>query len=151
MVKYNFDGSLDTHFGVGGEIIATPRGVKSGSQIVSTPDGGFLVYGHDQSLLLKFTDAGNVDTTFGSNGSVPLTDLTDIGSIKVDSRGRILIPAEGNPAQGNSMDAFKGVVRRLAPVRSARCHIRHGRRFQLHTVCAAKPGILSDTLQLGRL
>ena len=29
VVKYRFDGSLDTSFGAGGEIVATPRGIRA--------------------------------------------------------------------------------------------------------------------------
>src|SRR5581483_1439126 len=108
LAKYHFDGTLDTSFGDGGKIAATPRGMDSAFKIELTPDGGFIVMGTTApqddyrsqvpggyekpvwDLLLKFTAAGKVDTTFGKNGVLKPDRIT---TFAVDSQGRILVGA----------------------------------------------------------
>ena len=48
LVKYKFDGSLDTTFGAGGKIAATPRNMAGGFKLQLTPDGGFIVMGYGE-------------------------------------------------------------------------------------------------------
>ena len=105
VVKFNFDGTFDDSFGANGEITATPRGMIAADQIALTPDGGFLILGGKTGtpMVLKFTAAGKVDTTFGKNGVLQLGSITDPGTLAVDSAGRIILPGRIDNA---------GVVRR---------------------------------------
>jgi uncharacterized delta-60 repeat protein len=97
VVKYNFNGSLDTSFGAGGEIVATPRGLKSHPTLALTPDGGFLVGGSTDvfnetpHVIVKFSANGTIDTTFGSNGEIKFTADQNVQSMPVDPSGRIYV------------------------------------------------------------
>ena len=115
LVKYKFDGSLDTTFGAGGKIAATPRNMAGGFKLQLTPDGGFIVMGapstsgdiNDASggeFLLKFTAAGKVDTTFGKNGVLKPSDR--MSSFTVDPHGRILIEGWRLQGQATASDAI---------------------------------------------
>jgi uncharacterized delta-60 repeat protein len=79
VVRYNTDGTLDTGFGIGG--MRTWHSGKSGAQdeatdVVIRPDGKILVSGSStmngvqEFFLIRFTSAGLIDITFGTNGQV---------------------------------------------------------------------------------
>jgi|GEM_PF-5420313 len=79
LAKYNFAGQLDASFGIGGQIYATPRGLKGALDMALLDDGSFLVLGSSASgystranVLLKLTPGGKVDNTFGTKGRVTL-------------------------------------------------------------------------------
>jgi uncharacterized delta-60 repeat protein len=110
MARYNTNGRLDTSFGNKG-IVITPSGSNgvAGASVdgavlypnVGTPnDGKIAIVGTNASLssspvLARFNTNGSLDTTFGSQGFVPL----DIGPWRVtfDSSERFVI-AGGNMA-----------------------------------------------------
>jgi len=130
LVKYRFDGSLDTSFGVGGKIVNTPRGMSGAVRLQLTPDRGFLVMGSPRTydgpnsndnpvvasfaspatnmsvMLLKFTATGKVDTRFGKNGVIK---PDGIDTFTVDPQGRILVGGfrnhPGVPASSYATDA----------------------------------------------
>ncbi|MGH9039694.1 MAG: delta-60 repeat domain-containing protein, partial [Acidimicrobiia bacterium] len=65
------DGRPDPSFGQGGLVA---MGVAGGSGLALEPDGRIVVAGRDPSpeigvTLVRFTAAGDLDTTFGTNGS----------------------------------------------------------------------------------
>jgi uncharacterized delta-60 repeat protein len=110
MARYNTNGKLDTTFGNKG-IVITPSGsggilsaAVAGAVLYSntgTPnDGKIAIVGNNASLspgsvLARFNANGSLDTTFGSQGSVPL----GIGPWRVtfDSSERFVV-AGGNMA-----------------------------------------------------
>jgi len=104
LAKYHFDGTLDTSFGAGGMIVATPRAMAGAFKLQLTPDGGFIVLGNATThgdimeaaggeMLLKFTSAGKIDTTFGRNGVLKPEHYQ---SFAVDPQGRMMLcPAYG--------------------------------------------------------
>ncbi|MCC6510753.1 MAG: hypothetical protein IT423_16735 [Pirellulaceae bacterium] len=89
LVRYNFDGSLDTSFAQDGVSLMATGGAYL-NRILLQPDnrilaGGFLNFGSgiSRSLLTRFKANGAVDGSFGVNGKVvevrgPIDTVTDI-------------------------------------------------------------------------
>jgi uncharacterized delta-60 repeat protein len=83
MVQYTAAGKLDTAFGVGGKIRANLGLVAPGLYKVAIQSGGKIVAvgctntypGDTDALLVRYTAAGKLDTTFGAGGKV----VTDWG------------------------------------------------------------------------
>jgi len=101
LVRYNSDGSLDTTFGAGGEVI-TPV-VESGDAFAETlgiqSDGKIVVAGasfngsNTDFALVRYNLDGSLDTTFGTGGKVttPIGSNTDYAyDIGIQSDGKIL-------------------------------------------------------------
>jgi uncharacterized delta-60 repeat protein/uncharacterized repeat protein (TIGR02059 family) len=81
LVRYNADGSLDTSFGGGDGKVTVDIGVNDyayGAKVQT--DGSILVAGRSGSsgaydfALTRFTAAGVLDNSFGTNGSVKTSD-----------------------------------------------------------------------------
>ena len=73
LAKYHFDGTLDPSFGIGGEIVATPRGMTKAQEVQVGSDGSLLVFGQNAAgdcLIIKFSSSGKVDTTFAKSGAL---------------------------------------------------------------------------------
>lgn len=75
IIRYNQDGTLDTSFGNGGEVIAcVPGGTMNATDMVIQPDGKFIIScmaplaGADTLILFRFLPDGSPDLTFGVNG-----------------------------------------------------------------------------------
>ena len=122
VARFNSDGSLDTTFGSGGSVTHNITGAKRGRNAASTVaiqwvDGTerIVLAGSSSSgpsapstyALMRFTNAGAVDTTFGNNGVV-LTNFYSTGDairdIAIDSLNRIV--AVGNTTKcGGLLDA----------------------------------------------
>jgi len=91
--RYNTDGTLDTTFGTNGTSIQhVPNMLGGGAQLTpvklfAQPDGSFVVIGNGYSggglssgFTLKLSYQGLIDTSYGSNGSVPASDgMTNFG------------------------------------------------------------------------
>ena len=80
LVRYNFDGSIDTTFGTGGVVSSGP-GFATGSGVVLQNDGKIVtagaVFGQPNHFALaRYNSDGSVDTTFGMGGRV----ATDFGN-----------------------------------------------------------------------
>ena len=101
IVRYNTDGSLDTTFGQNGNGIVTQTigegcagyscTLQSDGSIVVA--GAAVIQGGSEFILMRYTSAGILDTTFGTNGIV--TTQLGIGasaqSIAIQSNGQILL------------------------------------------------------------
>lgn len=81
VARYTSDGDLDSAFGTGG-IVTTDIGPLDGlSDVAIQPDGkivgaGFgLIDDNSESVLVRYTDAGDLDPTFGTGGIV--TTITE--------------------------------------------------------------------------
>ena len=104
LVRYNADGSLDTGFGANG-IVTTQIGseYEAGYDVVVQPDGKILVGGyvdvgsHKNFAVLRYTAAGQLDTSFDGDGIVDIDfgGQDDTGrAIKLQSDGKILVAGE---------------------------------------------------------
>ncbi|HKP10936.1 MAG TPA: delta-60 repeat domain-containing protein, partial [Blastocatellia bacterium] len=100
--RYNSDGSLDTSFGNGGQVLGTVGKLKSFSKLVPLPDGKLLAGGaaYDGGTdfgLARFNSDGSLDRSFGNNGTV----LTNAGAADYASDlivlpdGKILLGGDG--------------------------------------------------------
>ena len=114
LVRYNFDGSLDASFGVGGIVTASLS--PASDQVASVArqaDGKLVVGGLSQILtspnsdydpmLARFNPDGSPDTSFGTNGGV----ITPIQNSDIDRFNAVLaLPDQtllgAGSANGNS-------------------------------------------------
>ena len=70
IVRYNYDGTLDTEFDGDGRLV-TPNG--GGGRVALQNDGKILLAGYDDKLdfvLYRYNNNGSFDPTFGNNGKV---------------------------------------------------------------------------------
>ncbi len=106
--RYASDGSLDTSFGIEGEIVITTSGFYNQLMVRSIdiyPDGKILVLGvkaHDDDeesvvgFLRRYNEDGSLDTDFGTDGEVDAS-FTGTGtflmslSVKIGSFGDIFV------------------------------------------------------------
>jgi uncharacterized delta-60 repeat protein len=105
VARYNTDGSLDTTFGTGGQIVTDLSGGGSdwARAMALQADGKIVVAGDSTTAaspfnqdfaVVRYNSDGSLDTTFGTGGIV----LTDFGaqffegafSVAIDSAGRIV-------------------------------------------------------------
>ena len=112
LVRYNSDGSLDSGFGVNG-IVVTDYGKENNipNAIVLQNDGKIIVAGGTRSsvgemkfLLVRYTENGNLDPTFGDDGIV----FTSIGSgndwindIALQNDGKFLVAGASDNGSEN--------------------------------------------------
>ena len=104
IARYNSDGTLDTSFGSGGKVSTNFNDADDAAYAVAFDASGNLLVagsaktdrdnGHDDFALVRYTSAGVLDTTFGTNGTV-VTDF-DGGndkafSVTTDASGKILV------------------------------------------------------------
>jgi len=112
LVKYNSTGTLDTTFGVNGKIITDVSGNDFVYDMEVQTDGKIILAGsayttNYEFAMIRYTNVGVIDTTFGNNGKV-LTDIetnsTDYGSsIKILNDGKILFTGTSNKGSGNDI------------------------------------------------
>lgn len=113
LMRYNYDGSVDTTFGIDGES-ATDFGYSKdyGQAMIFQPDGKILVAGYssafesdDDLAIARFDFDGHLDTTFGTNGKVT-RDVSgfddELLSIALQADGKIL--AAGRTNSGAQLD-----------------------------------------------
>lgn len=100
VVRYGRSGDLDTTFGNNGiTITQVSTGIDRGYALKLQSDGKILVAGESRIgsnyyfSLLRYTNAGALDTTFGSSGiSTVYFNGNSYGrSVEIDSQGRILV------------------------------------------------------------
>lgn len=110
-LRFNSNGSLDTSFGKSGIASVWPFSpflfVGPTGGIALLPDGEILVAGGN--ALVRFTASGQVDTSFGTGGVVPLVSIANVmtllpnGKILSASSFNNLVPApSGTIARYNS-------------------------------------------------
>lgn len=75
IIRYNQDGTIDTGFGNGGEVLAcVPGGTMNATDMVIQPDGKIIIScmtplaGADTLVLFRFLPDGSPDLTFGTSG-----------------------------------------------------------------------------------
>jgi uncharacterized delta-60 repeat protein len=106
LARYNADGSLDTSFGAGGEVITDVGGNGDPDGIVVLPSGKILVAGQgsnggstSESTLVQYTASGNLDTSFGTGGEVftKFTAGNDFATgLAVQADGKLVVAGDAN-------------------------------------------------------
>jgi uncharacterized delta-60 repeat protein len=114
LARYNPDGSLDSSFGIGGEVTTNVSPIPgNGARAVAIDSGGkilaagsaFTFAGRDDFALVRYTAAGALDSGFGTGGKI-ITDFSGgndrANAIALQPDGRIV--ARGFAADGPVID-----------------------------------------------
>lgn len=121
LVRLNSNGTLDAGFGVGGKKTFSPLNNncdKEITQMAMANDGQVVaattirdsITLYDNMVALRFTNAGNLDASFGINGivNVPFSQQQSYGTcIAIQPNGQILLG--GNLSDGLGHNFFKAV------------------------------------------
>lgn len=116
VARFNADGSPDTTFGTDGVLeMPKPFGAVIYSGAVA-PDGGIVLAGglvpqtnaDIQFQFIRFDASGNLDTTFGTNGT-KLLDMVGfhqpgLEDVAMDSAGRIVFGIDSRTSKGEDVD-----------------------------------------------
>jgi uncharacterized delta-60 repeat protein len=121
IARYNSDGSLDTSFGVGGEV-ATDFHQKNDDVFAITlqSDGKIIAVGDSSSAatfvdfaLTRYLADGSLDTTFGTAGKVE----TDFGGKNLDQARSIVLQTDGKIVAGGTTVSKNGGVQQFGIAR----------------------------------
>ncbi len=111
ILRYTSSGSLDTTFGTAGVVNFGGSGNESGRSVLIQPNGMIVVAGVRSNgtdtdlLLLRYTESGSLDTTFGSGGVVAY----DSGN--ADAANAIALQPDGKiVVAGSSSNGSKDTV-----------------------------------------
>src|SRR6266478_4724094 len=106
LARYNSDGSLDSTFGTGGDVITDVGGNGDPDGVVILPNGKILLAGEGSNggsstafALAKYTASGSLDTTFGTGGEVftKFTSGNDFATgLAVQADGKIVVAGNAN-------------------------------------------------------
>jgi uncharacterized delta-60 repeat protein len=99
LARLNADGTLDTTFGTGGEVLTTFAGPATVTDAVLTRDGKIVVVGTADNgplccpefALARYNGDGTLDTGFGMGGKV----LTSFGTAFNSSISDVVVQADG--------------------------------------------------------
>lgn len=96
--RFTAAGQPDATFGANGEVISTATGVAT--TLAVQPDDKIIVSsyngGNSQNptpLIARYTANGQLDTAFGSGGSLPATDF--VYSVAIQTDGKIVVGGNG--------------------------------------------------------
>ena len=121
IVRYNPNGSLDTTFGVGGEV-ATDFNLANDDAlaIALQPDGKIVAAGDAKSsatfvdfALTRYLPDGSLDTTFGAAGKVE----TDFGGKNLDQARSVVLQADGKIVAAGTTVSKNGFTQQFAIAR----------------------------------
>ena len=89
IARYNSNGSLDTSFGNGGQVVTVNNFIGIDGALQA--DGKLVVLG--SSILVRYNVNGSIDTTFGNGGTVSITGFEFSGThgLKIQSDGKIIV------------------------------------------------------------
>lgn len=126
LVRFNTDGTLDPAYGNSGVVNTTFKNAYSSlNAMVLTSEGKVIaggstvVNGVNQSVMIRYTTAGSIDNTFGTNGFVYSTfngALSSIGALTCQPDNKIVAAGNGSTgyvvarfdANGNPDPTFNG-------------------------------------------
>ena len=100
MLRLTANGSLDNTFGIGGKVTSSIGTVSVAREVLLQSDGRLIVIGYTTTsgntdfLLVRYSNNGIIDPTFGSNGSVtsPIgTSLDYAWDGALQSDGKIIV------------------------------------------------------------
>ncbi|MGP4047634.1 calcium-binding protein [Streptomyces sp. 2A115] len=129
--RHNADGTVDTSFGTGGEVVTDFEGGDDQAHSVALqPDGKIVVVGRTERpeggccwfTVARYTAEGSLDTTFGGGDGWLRTDFgsggaDDAQAVLVDSEGRIVAAGQSGgrfavarylPGDGSPDPSFGG-------------------------------------------
>ncbi|MBE7495334.1 MAG: hypothetical protein HS117_10330 [Verrucomicrobiaceae bacterium] len=100
VVRYNEDGSLDLSFGTGGKVISNFGSSENGYALAIQGDSKIVVAGNSSGndtgiRLARYNPSGNLDTTFGTNGTVITILNTELKDMAVQSDGKLVVVGSG--------------------------------------------------------
>ncbi len=99
LVRYNYNGSIDSTFGSSGKVINDCGGIAGASSVILQPDEKIIAAGFSKTVggipdfsLVRYNTDGSLDNNFNGNGIV----ITDFGgddqiySLALQSNGKIV-------------------------------------------------------------
>jgi uncharacterized delta-60 repeat protein len=100
--RYNIDGTLDTSFGINGQVSTDfNSNLKGDASIIVQNDGKIIVVGVTEdntgqvvkSAIVRYNSNGTIDNTFGDNGKIisELNSSVRFRSVKLQSDGSIVV------------------------------------------------------------
>lgn len=117
VARFNIDGTLDTSFNGTGRVTTPVGGAKDEADaVVVQPDGKVVVAGYsgngvnDDALVVRYTSAGALDTTFNGTGklSLPLGPGNDtLRSLALEADGRIVASGYASNGANNDMATIR--------------------------------------------
>ena len=107
LARYNPDGSSDTSFGTGGQVLTTVAGLyDSATSVAVQPDGKIVAAGYSVNIgmfnsdfaIVRYTPNGALDSSFGGTGKVStsIAGGFDHGSgLVIQPDGKIVVAGSG--------------------------------------------------------
>lgn len=91
LTRYQADGSLDTSFGTDG-VASSHKGAAVLFTVTPQPDGKIVALGtfYDDLLLVRYAADGQLDTNFGTSGTVTLS-LNEAHALTVQPDGQLAV------------------------------------------------------------
>jgi uncharacterized delta-60 repeat protein len=110
LARYNTDGSLDTSFGTGGEVLTNIGFFNFGSMAVDSSDRVVVAVttfsGTNNFSVLRYNTDGSLDGNFGSGGEV----TTSFGSSTNVSAAGVALAADGRIVVAGTAQSFNNVT-----------------------------------------
>ncbi len=111
VLRYTSSGSLDTTFGTGGVVSFGGSGNESGRSVVIQPNGMIVVAGVRSNgtdtdlLVLRYTESGSLDTTFGTGGEVTYdSGNADVAkAVALQPDGKIVVAGSSSNGSKNTV------------------------------------------------
>jgi uncharacterized delta-60 repeat protein len=110
LARFNTNGTLDTTFGTGGEVMTAMPGMsligeaQGGVVVTSTGQIVALSFGDNQFVLARYNANGTLDTTFGQGGYF-ITSVADpsasLNDLLQQPNGDLIVPVEGSNGAWN--------------------------------------------------
>jgi uncharacterized delta-60 repeat protein len=109
VARYNSDGSLDSSFGVAGQVITDVADHDQGIAVVIQTDGRIVLAGSSASasnrmfVLVRYNADGSIDSSFGTSGIT----MTDIGSdewcydLAIQTDGKLIAVGQTSVVDGD--------------------------------------------------
>src|SRR5262249_17355903 len=126
LARYNSDGTLDSTFGTGGEVLSNFASDDAASALVIQPDGKLLIAGTTRPFggqsdfeLVRFAVDGTVDTTFGTGGRVTTDFLgQDDGAstLGFQSDGKLVVAGTAVTPSSDHLITDFAIARYIDPI-----------------------------------
>lgn len=110
LARFNTDGTLDANFGSGGKVVRDAGGNDYARSMTLLADGKIVIGGYTSVggtqdwMLMRFTAAGAVDTTFGTSGTT--TTAVRTGEDRIEALverpdGKLVVAGRSLDSSGN--------------------------------------------------
>ncbi|GEP52206.1 hypothetical protein FNO01nite_28780 [Flavobacterium noncentrifugens] len=113
-------GTIDTTYGINGKVSNNLGGNAGANDSVLQPDGKLVTVGQTYSiapgssfLIARYLTDGNLDASFGTNGSVSVLggDHCMAESVALQADGKIVVVGTALPAQNSNLSSNMMIVR----------------------------------------